>query len=276
MGPRDPAHLAKYICENTESSSYIGSQLRSGQYCFHNSEGPAPAADLFDAYCAMNTGVTSLPTQSPIPGDMSYFITDLFQYKSLDECARSAIDEAVMFQTFQFCPNNGPQALASCMCFKEPMTENASWRITRAAGELCLSNSVGSIAAAVSVFDYYCSAARAQVTEVLDVPVWTPTQRSSSTGPTETSATASPESESHGPSTGTIVGATILSVAGALGLGFGVFCVMRRRRSAVRKANPVTEHSLENITPTARSSKTLCDGDRPRENTDDRTAREAT
>ncbi|KAK2590593.1 hypothetical protein QQS21_011726, partial [Conoideocrella luteorostrata] len=60
-----------------------------------NDDDVTAAQGLFNQYCAMNSGTTSITGPQQPPGDMTYYITALPQYKSLRACAQSAMSYAI-------------------------------------------------------------------------------------------------------------------------------------------------------------------------------------
>lgn len=86
---------------------------RSVRSSCSNNEDVTLAFDFFDEYCAMNEGTTTFAKPENPPGDsesrvvlrahidaymetVSYYITALPQYKSLNKCAQSALSSVVM------------------------------------------------------------------------------------------------------------------------------------------------------------------------------------
>lgn len=65
-------------------------------------------------------------------------------------------------QTWDYCPG-GPQALASCACIKESMSGSLTSSISSNVKYSCSSTATEDVASAIAVFDFYCSAARAEV-----------------------------------------------------------------------------------------------------------------
>ncbi|KAK3186031.1 hypothetical protein K4F52_005255 [Lecanicillium sp. MT-2017a] len=129
-----------------------------------NGEDVTIAANWFTDYCNMNNGTTSFATPQGPPGDMTYYITALSQYKALNSCAQSGIDDAVMFQTYSACPG-GPQALASCICIKSGVLGRVSQTLTSSVKFQCGNTANTDVASAAEVLDYYCQAAENKVVQ---------------------------------------------------------------------------------------------------------------
>ena len=66
-------------------------------------------------------------------------------------------------QTNDLCPG-GRQALASCVCLKNGMSRLVTNKITSDVKYSCGKTASEDISSAIEVFDYFCSAAQAQVT----------------------------------------------------------------------------------------------------------------
>lgn len=98
---------------------------------------------------------------------MTYYITDLPQYSSLAPCAASGLSYAVQSvrtplsyrwrlpltlpqQTWYLCPS-GPQALASCVCLKDGMTNEVLKVITSSVKYECSSTALEDVSSAVAV-----------------------------------------------------------------------------------------------------------------------------
>ncbi|KAJ4317651.1 hypothetical protein N0V84_007250 [Fusarium piperis] len=203
-----------------------------GSLCSSNKDDVKSAQAMFAAYCAMNSGKTSFPTASPPPGDMSYYVTNLPQYSSLETCAQLCVDIAAMYQTSTFCPG-GPQALASCLCLKNSVSKAVSSTLSWEMKNRCHKNMLDNLSSANAVLDYYCSAARGEVTATGIVVSQTESPSTGAGSGSMATETNSPSeldaSKSKGPSTGTIVGAVIGAVAGVLIGGALVFFFMRKK-----------------------------------------------
>ncbi|RYP29378.1 hypothetical protein DL766_005396 [Monosporascus sp. MC13-8B] len=204
------------------------------------------------------------------PGDMTYYITALNEYSALAPCAGSAVSYGVQSQSYDLCPD-GPQALAACVCLKEGISRIVSSVITSRVRLSCGSTATEDITSALEVLDYYCSAAKAEVTPggVTESETASPTAEAGNTGlsgPTQTSEPtpgfddtdgsgdsgsdssgfdnlgfggSSGEPNSGGPNgrpaasnTGAIVGGVIGGVVGLALIGTGVFFIWRRSTKA--------------------------------------------
>ena len=193
---------------------------------------------LFAAYCAMNSGTTAFPTATNPPGDMSYYITDLPQYSFLASCAQRGVSSAVFYQTWDVCRGSGPQALASCACIKPSVSKFVSSWLTSNVRFWCTTDYMDNMSSASSVVDFYCSAARAEVTATDIVShvsqSSTATTRSSSRLPSSTSSPGG-SGGSHGPSTGAIAGAIVGGVIGLFIACSIIFFLWRRGRRQQRE-----------------------------------------
>lgn len=220
-----------------------------GQLCSSNKEDVKSAQAMFAAYCAMNSGKTSFPTASPPPGDMSYYVTNLAQYSSLETCAQLCVDIAAMYQTSTFCPG-GPQALASCLCLKDSVSKAVSSTLSWEIKNRCHKNMLDNLSSANAVLDYYCSAAKGEVTAT---GIAVSQTESASTGAgsgsmaTETNSSDESDSKSKGPKAGVIAGAVVGAVVGVLIGGGLVFFFMRKRARGKKQINGsgLTEHHSE-------------------------------
>ncbi|KAK4034595.1 hypothetical protein C8A01DRAFT_38951 [Parachaetomium inaequale] len=270
--PTDAPALASCACKKNQNSLVVSQIINSSakSSCSGHSADITSAQAMFAAYCAMNDGTTSFPVPSKPPGDMTYYITDLPGYSSLAPCAASGLRYAVQSQSAYLCPS-GPQALASCVCLKGGMTNDVLKEITSSVKYQCSSTASEDVSSAVSVFNYYCSAAAAQVTAAgvsNSVEQSYPASRAPG-GPQQTGAGGSGggngNSNSNGsgtgngngngdagsngsngstqggdsqtsssPSTGVIVGAVVGGVGGLALIGAIVFFVLK----AVRKNRP--------------------------------------
>ncbi|KAK9769695.1 hypothetical protein SCAR479_13633 [Seiridium cardinale] len=178
--------------------------------CSSHTADVSSAQAVFAAYCGLNNGTSSFPTTSDPPGDMTYYITALAEFSSLAPCAQSAVSYGVFSQSYDNCPN-GPQALASCVCLKEPMPSVVSSAITSDVKYSCSSTASEDISSALSVWNYYCSAAKALVTpagvtESVQQTSAIETARTGSgvgsSGPTSTGASSSGGSSGSGEGSG--------------------------------------------------------------------------
>ncbi|KAB5566538.1 hypothetical protein GE09DRAFT_738419 [Coniochaeta sp. 2T2.1] len=162
--PPDATALASCACNKNQNSLKVSQLINSSaRYsCTSHTADISSAQAIFAAYCAMNDGTTSFPTPTNPPGDMSYYVTALTQYSSLAPCAASGLSYAVFSQTYDYCPT-GPQALASCACIKESISGSVTSSISSNVKYSCSSTASEDVASAIAVFDFYCSAARAEV-----------------------------------------------------------------------------------------------------------------
>ncbi|KAK4249382.1 hypothetical protein C7999DRAFT_30116 [Corynascus novoguineensis] len=162
--PTDAPALASCACKKNQNSLVVSQLINSAKSsCSGHTADVSSAHAMFAAYCAMNDGTTKFPQPSDPPGDMTYYITDLPDFSSLAPCAASGLSYAVASQTYYLCPD-GPQALASCVCLKAGMTNHVLKVITSSVKWRCDSTASEDVSSAVSIFDYYCSAAEAKVT----------------------------------------------------------------------------------------------------------------
>ncbi|KAK9415837.1 hypothetical protein SUNI508_10137 [Seiridium unicorne] len=163
--PEDASLLATCACNKNQNSLKVSQGINTSvRYsCSSHTADVSSAQAVFAAYCGLNNGTSSFPTTSDPPGDMTYYITALAEFSSLAPCAQSAVSYGVLSQSYDNCPN-GPQALASCVCLKEPMPSVVSSAITSDVKDSCSSTASEDISSALSVWNYYCSAVKALVT----------------------------------------------------------------------------------------------------------------
>ncbi|GFP60482.1 hypothetical protein TASIC1_0019002800 [Trichoderma asperellum] len=144
----------------------------------------------------MNNGTTTFTQPAGPPGDMTYHITALPQFKSLRSCAQSGVASAILEQTNIYCAT-GPQALASCVCIKSGMSGRISSTLTSNVKWNCDNTATADVASALDVFELYCSAAEKEVViSVADTATETylhPTNHDSArpSGPVETGSGSS-------------------------------------------------------------------------------------
>ncbi|PTB35379.1 hypothetical protein M441DRAFT_62845 [Trichoderma asperellum CBS 433.97] len=154
------------------------------------------AVGFYSEYCAMNNGTTTFTQPAGPPGDMTYHITALPQFKSLRSCAQSGVASAILDQTNRYCAT-GPQALASCVCLKSGMSGRISSTLTSNVKWNCDNTATADVASALDVFELYCSAAEKEVViSVSDTATETylhPTNHDSArpSGPLETGSSSS-------------------------------------------------------------------------------------
>ncbi|PNP39236.1 hypothetical protein TGAMA5MH_08913 [Trichoderma gamsii] len=163
------------------------------------------AVGFYSEYCAMNNGTTTFTEPPGPPGDMTYHITALPQFKSLRTCAQSGVASAILDQTENYCAT-GPQALASCVCLKSGMSGRVLSELTSSVKWNCDNTATADVTSALDVFAYYCSAAAKEVVvSVTDTATETyphPTNRDTAlpSSPTETGSSGSGRGSSGGSS----------------------------------------------------------------------------
>ncbi|KAH6892460.1 hypothetical protein B0T10DRAFT_294894 [Thelonectria olida] len=228
--PSSRAGLARCVCEDQHSTS-VHSYLKHYVEieCSSNSADVKSARDVFAAYCLLNSGITTVPTQTNPPGDMTYYITDLPQFSRLKSCAKTAVESEVMSLVYGLCPNNGPEALASCACIKEDVPEHVfsglSWQVM----DLCSDKGTNTLSYVTELLDLYCSAAKGQATLEVDVE----------TSATQTDMSDRSDDDYHdplGPTKGVIVGAVLGSGLGLLFLVTVIAFLTKERRKARARA----------------------------------------
>lgn len=163
--PSDAPLLASCACSKNQNSLVVSQIINTSarSSCSGHTADVSSAQAFFKAYCALNSGTSSFPSAADPPGDMTYYIMDLPEYSSLAPCAYRALSYAVQYQTYYFCPE-GPKALASCACFKDGVASDISSIVRSSVKYGCGGVATDDITSALSVFDFYCSAAKAQVT----------------------------------------------------------------------------------------------------------------
>ncbi|KAM0570399.1 hypothetical protein D7B24_008967 [Verticillium nonalfalfae] len=269
--PEAENQYAPCICTRNENSAAISDVIKSSvSYNCENTHDITSAQAFFAAYCAMNDGTTALPAPSPPPGDMSYYITALDAYSSLDRCAQSALSSIVAYQTYNYCPQ-GPQALASCVCIKGGRFSSVSSSVTSEVKWDCSSTrQLDNVRSAMDVLDFYCDAAKgnvvATVTESIaqSYPTAQVATGSNTAGAQQTSvpsasgtgaaATTSGSSAAAGTSgtdgtteqasavsTAAIGGGVAGGVGGVILIGVLAWILIRRRRKAAATAVAASE-----------------------------------
>ncbi|KAL2016312.1 hypothetical protein VTK56DRAFT_3883 [Thermocarpiscus australiensis] len=260
--PSDAPALASCACSKNQNSLVVSQIINSlaKSSCSGRTVDVSSAQAMFAGYCALNNGTSNFPVPSNPPGDMTYYLTDLPQFNSLAPCAASALAYAVFSQTYDLCPE-GPQALASCVCIKDGMTAEVLKSITSSVKYRCESTAIEDVNSAVSVYDYYCSAAQAKVTPAgisNSVEQTYPAGRTGSGGAKPTGgnggggrngsgsgnggsggtggATDDEDSNSKGPGTAVIVGAVVGAVAGLALIAVLVFFLVKhaKKREALK------------------------------------------
>ncbi|KAK3316298.1 hypothetical protein B0H66DRAFT_290483 [Apodospora peruviana] len=163
--PSDAPLLATCVCNKNQNSLVVSQIINtSAKYsCSGHTADISSAQAMFRAYCNLNNGTSSFPPPALPPGDMTYYITDLPKYSSLAPCAYNALSYAVQYQSYSMCPE-GPMALASCACLKEGVASDILSSLTSSVKYNCGTPGTDDISSAVAVFDFYCSAAKAEVT----------------------------------------------------------------------------------------------------------------
>ncbi|KAJ4293857.1 hypothetical protein N0V88_005371 [Collariella sp. IMI 366227] len=272
MSSRCPTQLpalASCACFKNQNSLVVSQVINTSakSSCSGHMEDVSSAQAMFAAYCLMNNGTTSFPVPTNPPGDreVTYYITDLPQYSSLAPCAANALSYVINYQTNYMCAE-GPQALASCVCIKEGMSNDVLKVLTSSVKSSCESTATEDISSAVAVFDYYCSAAQAKVTAAgvsASIEQTYPASRAPG-GPQETggsngggnggtgngngngnsdsnggsnggtggSTSGDSSSSKKGPSTPLIVGAVVGVVGGLALLGAIIFFIIKTRWQA--------------------------------------------
>ncbi|KAK8045382.1 hypothetical protein PG993_005406 [Apiospora rasikravindrae] len=159
--PTDASLLAPCVCQKNQNSLRVSQAINTSakSSCSGHTADVSSAQALFSAYCGLNNGTSSFPTPSNPPGDMTYYITGMGEYRSLAPCAQSALSAGVFSQTYDMCPP-GPKALASCACIKDGMPGLVSAVITSGVRYSCDKTASADISSALSVWDIYCSAAK--------------------------------------------------------------------------------------------------------------------
>ncbi|KAF5538643.1 hypothetical protein FNAPI_11044 [Fusarium napiforme] len=132
------------------------------KYSCSNNGDVTSAQNFYSEFCQMNDGTTSFAPPKGPPGDMSYYITAMPHFKSLNKCAQSGIASAVMEQSSWLC-GDGPQELPSCICIKSGMSKIISSSLTERVKDYCDSTHIANVTSAIDVFRYYCSAAESLV-----------------------------------------------------------------------------------------------------------------
>ncbi|KAG4254747.1 hypothetical protein FPRO04_02101 [Fusarium proliferatum] len=88
---------APCVCNKKDVVRDITSTLRSAvKYSCSNNGDVTSAQNFYSEFCRMNDGTTSFAPPKGPPGDMSYYITAMPHFKSLNKCAQSGIASAVM------------------------------------------------------------------------------------------------------------------------------------------------------------------------------------
>ncbi|VBB80131.1 Putative protein of unknown function [Podospora comata] len=163
--PTDNAGYASCACFKNQNSLLVSQEINTSvrRACSSNAADVSSAQAMFAGYCGLNNGTSNFPKPTDPPGAMTYYVTDLPQFQTLAPCAASGLSYALQGQTRGLCPA-GPKALASCACLKEGMTLELSREITSSVKAYCRSTATEDVSSAISVYNYYCSAAENKVT----------------------------------------------------------------------------------------------------------------
>ncbi|KAK8014407.1 hypothetical protein PG990_007703 [Apiospora arundinis] len=263
--PTDASLLAPCVCNKNQNSLRVSQGINSGakSSCSSHTADVSSAQAMFAAYCGLVNGTTSFPTPSNPPGDMTYHVTGMAEYKSLAPCAQSALSYGVLSQTYDLCPP-GPKALASCVCIKDGMPGFVSAVITSGVRYSCEKTASADISSALSVWDIYCSAAKgltipAGITE--SVAQTSPAARTGSGNgsgsaprPTGSNGIDADSGSSSGDSSKStksnvpiIAGAVVGVVLGLGAIGAVLFYFMWRRRHAQSGNKEEATHNLTDM-----------------------------
>jgi hypothetical protein len=163
--PSEATALAPCACQKNQNSlvvsQYINTEVRS--YCGSTmTEDVSSAHAVFSGYCGLNNGTSDFPTKSELTA-MTYYITDLQEYSSLAPCAQHAVSyEALYTLTNELCPD-GSGAVASCACLKGGNSALVASALKSGVADYCSSTATEDLTSALSVFDFYCRAAKGSV-----------------------------------------------------------------------------------------------------------------
>ncbi|TFB01883.1 hypothetical protein CCMA1212_006170 [Trichoderma ghanense] len=148
--------FAPCVCGKGGIPSQVSDVIsKSVRYSCSNGGDITAAQDFYNEYCAMNNGTTTFTQPPGPPGDMTYHITALPQFKALRSCAQSG-------QTVVYCAT-GPQALASCVCIKSGMSGRILSTLTSNVKWNCDNTATADVTSALDVFAVYCSAAEKEI-----------------------------------------------------------------------------------------------------------------
>ncbi|KAI0545016.1 hypothetical protein F4679DRAFT_588945 [Xylaria curta] len=240
----DASLLATCACKKNQNSKWATDQIASSVkfYCDSHTADITSAQEIFAGYCGLVDGTSSFPATTNPPGDMTYYITALKEFKALASCAQTALSYNVLHQTDDHCPS-GPMALASCACLRSEMTASISSSITSDVREGC-NSAADAISSALGVWNIYCSAAKglttpAGITEsVSNSPAQTQTSgaqqtsKSSSSSGVSTNGTMTDDKTMSSSNTAVIAGAVVGSVVGTSIIAIAAFLLYRRRKKA--------------------------------------------
>ncbi|TEA12339.1 hypothetical protein C8034_v006037 [Colletotrichum sidae] len=251
--PEAASLMAPCICAKNDNSARVSRSVASlVRYSCSNAADVTSAGEFYNAYCAMNKGTTAFPQPSPPPGDMTYYMTALSQYSSLAPCAQSGMSNAMYSLTSYLCPS-GPQAMASCMCLKDGVTNLVTSTLTSDVKYYCSSTASEDVSSALAVLDFYCKAAKNEVVATVaeSIAQTYPTARagtgSGTSGPLQTGSgitlgngtlSSGDGKENTGPSITAIIGG-VVALIGALGIVGLVWFVLYRRRKKSQAQFPI-------------------------------------
>ncbi|KAK2612502.1 hypothetical protein QQS21_001440 [Conoideocrella luteorostrata] len=260
--PKDASLYAPCVCNSDRAKAVSETLSKSVRSSCSNDEDVTAAQGFFNQYCAMNSGTTSFAGPQQPPGDMTYYITALPQYKSLRACAQSAMSYAILAQTEYQC-GTGPQALASCACLKSGMRGKVSSTLTSQVKGYCSSTATDDVTSAISVWEYYCSAAENKVvakvsesiSEAKPAATAVPSRsRPGSSLPSETggggggggtSNKNDPNNDGSGGGTNkvAVIAASVLGAIVAIALAVGLFFFFRRRNRRKQRGEQLNANS---------------------------------
>ncbi|KAI0164005.1 hypothetical protein GGR57DRAFT_272348 [Xylariaceae sp. FL1272] len=267
----DPTLFATCACGKDQNSLWASGEINTSIKYSCGSQGGylSSAQALFAGYCGLVDGTSKFPTTSDPPGDVTYYVTALEEFRSLAPCAQSAVSYDIQSQTYDLCPS-GPEALASCVCLNDDMTRRISTEITSDVKYYCDSTASDAISSALAVYDLYCSAAKAETTlggiteSVSETPhtgqsntaaspseTGTSSGGSGGSGGSSSSSGGSSSSSSSGAgsnktkkksNTGTIAGAVVGAVLGTALAAVSAFTVYRKSRKNKAASAAAVEH----------------------------------
>ncbi|TDZ15354.1 hypothetical protein Cob_v011694 [Colletotrichum orbiculare MAFF 240422] len=251
--PEAASLMAPCICAKNDNSARVSRSVASlVRYSCSNAADVTAAGEFYNAYCAMNKGTTAFPQPSPPPGDMTYYMTALSQYSSLAPCAQSGMSNAMYSLTSYLCPS-GPQAMASCMCLKDGVTNLVTSTLTSDVKYYCSSTASEDVSSALAVLDFYCRAAKNEVVATVaeSIAQTYPTARagtsSGTSGPLQTGSgitlgngtlSGGDGKENTGPSITAIIGG-VVALLGAFAIVGLVWFVLYRRRKKSQPRFPI-------------------------------------
>lgn len=208
---------------------------------------------------------------------VTYYITALPQFQSLDTCAQSGISSVILavryetpvllliyplthLQQSDYLCGSGPGELASCVCLKSGMSKVMSSSLTSMVKYYCENTAIGDVTSAIEVFQYFCSAVEGEVVATVreSVAQTYQTYPTASSGEAATTSAASQTGTSSSASTSTAeedesqseeenstnIGAIAGGVAGAvavIGLGIGLFFFLRFRRRRQARGEEISK-----------------------------------